>query len=204
MISAELSDVLATFVIASRLALGAVFTFSAVQKARAPKSFVDTVTGYQVVPRPLAWMTGIVLIATEAAVAVSLLTSWWLDVGATLALALLLTFLAAVSLNLTRNRRIPCGCFGSSNEEISGLTVVRLLMLVALAGVLMFVQVVDVRSSRAIDTERLVDAGALAAALLLGGTWVLRVPQLYALANTLALRSRSSVPTGTDHRREMT
>lgn len=87
------------------------------------------------VPAPVAPLLGVLLPFSEIAVAVALVpvvSAWW---GAAGALALLVGFLAAIGINLSRGRRPECHCFGQLHSSPVGWrTLLRNLVLAFLAG----------------------------------------------------------------------
>jgi methylamine dehydrogenase accessory protein MauD len=87
------------------------------------------------VPRALASPIGILLPLAELAVAAALIptsTAWWGAIGA---LALLLLFVAGISINLARGRKPDCHCFGPLHSAPAGWsTLFRNGALAAVAG----------------------------------------------------------------------
>jgi hypothetical protein len=61
---------------------------------------------------PVAWLLPLL----ELAVAAALLAGWMLPAAGSIAALLLLTFIAAIVINLRRGRRIACNCHGSSQQ----------------------------------------------------------------------------------------
>lgn len=127
-----LSDLLFTHYIAYALqcCLGIVFLVAAVQKLRRPLSSVRTVAEYRLLPDRLAPLLAVGLIAVESFLAVAFLFNWMRSIAQVLALCVLVIFMAGVTINLRRGRRIPCGCFSAGGEPISARSVVRLVFLI--------------------------------------------------------------------------
>jgi hypothetical protein len=116
----------------AQLALGVVFLAAAAGKLRRPAAFLEGVAEYEILPRPLAYAFGVVVIPVEVFLAVSHLTGWALGLAMPLALFLLLSFAAAVGINLRRDRDLLCHCFDSVHgERISQRSLFQLLLLVA-------------------------------------------------------------------------
>jgi peroxiredoxin/uncharacterized membrane protein YphA (DoxX/SURF4 family) len=91
------------------------------------------------VPTRLAAPLGLLLLLAELAVAIALLPSAWAWWGAVGALALLLVFVAGISVNLARGRTPDCHCFGQLHSEpIGWSTLVRNGVLAALAAFLVW------------------------------------------------------------------
>jgi hypothetical protein len=99
------------------------------------------------------------------------------------ALATLATFLGVVGTSLRRGRYVSCGCFGDTDEAISGTTLVRLVLLAgaatfASAGLFAsehasFVAGRGLFSADATLATTVVTI-ALAAGALVAGAWVVR------------------------------
>ncbi|HKY55672.1 MAG TPA: MauE/DoxX family redox-associated membrane protein [Anaerolineales bacterium] len=116
---------------AFQISLGIVFLLSVLPKVRGPLTFAQSVVEYQILPAKVAYAFALALIPLEALLAASFLTGWLTDFALPVAAMMLITFLIAVGINLRRGRRISCGCFGNSNEQISSRTSARLLLLLA-------------------------------------------------------------------------
>ena len=120
--------------LAARLLLAAVFLVAGLAKladrAGSRKALVDFG-----VPVALAAPLGLLLPLAEIAVPaalVSIPSAWWGAVGA---LALLLLFVAGISVNLARGRKPDCHCFGQLHSTPAGWpTLVRNAVLAAIAG----------------------------------------------------------------------
>src|SRR5215211_1624380 len=91
------------------------------------------------VPRALASPIGILLPLAELAVAAALIptsTAWWGAIGA---LALLLLFVAGISINLARGRKPECRCFGQLHSAPAGWsTLIRNAVFAALAAFILW------------------------------------------------------------------
>lgn len=170
--------------------LGTVFFLAAVGKLRRPSRFVAAVGGYELVPSALIAPLSIGLMVTESVVSLSLLSGWLLDVGTSAAGALLLAFAAAISINLRRGRHVPCGCFGSAGERISGRTLVRLAMLILAATALEVLRlvfsplplnVVSLVTEGPRGVEQLAVTAGFAAFLGVVAAWILHIPELIVL-----------------------
>jgi uncharacterized membrane protein YphA (DoxX/SURF4 family) len=119
-------------VVGAQLAVGTVFGTAVLGKFRGGlASFARTVESYGILPPPLTRPLAYAVLAAEACVAFTLLAGVRPDVGAVAALLLVLAFLAAVLINLRRDHRVPCGCFGAEDETISARSVLRLGLLLA-------------------------------------------------------------------------
>jgi len=92
---------------------------------------VRTIQEYDLIP---LWLTGpfaALLMAVEAFLAATLIAGRVVSIAAVVATGVLFCSLGAVSINLHRGRKVPCGCFGRSDEPISTVTAARLGILLA-------------------------------------------------------------------------
>jgi len=117
-----------------RLGLAGLFVVAGVLKLDDPSRFALEIANYQLFP-VLAPFVAIGMPATEIVVGLGLvfLPKLWLQAAATLLAAMMAIFLFAVSSALVRNVNIDCGCFGGSESPIGPWTVVRNVVLLALA-----------------------------------------------------------------------
>lgn len=176
-------DVAAHLSYALQLSLGIVFMFAAVPKLRHPTTFRRTIAAYRVLPRDLVPSFATLAIAIESFLALAFLTGWMVPIALSLAALILALFSVAVGINLRRGRRIPCGCFGGQNEDISSRSLSRLSMLLGAVLLLTLMR----RSAVTVDTlvgegvsalAYLVQAGGVAGFLILAGAWLLSLPEL--------------------------
>lgn len=115
-------DVLA---LALRFVLAAVFAIAAVAKLRDRQGTAEALEGFGV-PQGLVPSTTYLLPAVEALAALLLILPATYFLGATLSLALLVAFTAAILVNLAKGNRVACRCFGEmSSKPIGGRTVGR-------------------------------------------------------------------------------
>jgi peroxiredoxin/uncharacterized membrane protein YphA (DoxX/SURF4 family) len=123
-----------TALLIARLLLATVFVVSGFAKLSDSEGSRKTMVDFGV-PALLASPLGILLPLFELAVAVALIptsTAWW---GASAALALLLVFVAGISINLARGRKPDCHCFGQLHSAPAGWkTLARNGVLAAVAG----------------------------------------------------------------------
>lgn len=118
---------------AAQLSLAFVFLASAIPKIRNPRSFLDTVSAYGVVPHRAAAATAAVVVASELFAAICLVFGWIVWAALAVVMFALLAFAIAIGLNLSRGKAITCGCFGESSEQISSRSPARLGMMMATA-----------------------------------------------------------------------
>lgn len=160
-----------------QLALGGVFLVSSLGKARRPLAFLTGVAEYRILPIPLAYAFGAMLIPAEAFVALALLSGLAVSVALPLAAGLLLVFTAAVAVNLRRHRDMLCHCYGSrGGERLSARSLVQLALLI---GVALFVWSGGGASVRlvAAPVDALVAAG-WALTCLMAGLWLLHADEV--------------------------
>jgi membrane protease YdiL (CAAX protease family) len=112
-----------------QLALAAVFAFAALSKLRTPGRIAQSIQEYKILPERAASLAAVLLFLCELAIAALLFSGYGVQIGLTLAVLTILAFFVGVLVNLHRGRRIPCGCFGSTDETLSGRTVARLVVL---------------------------------------------------------------------------
>jgi hypothetical protein len=163
-----------------QLALGGVFLLSSVGKARHPVAFLRGVADYRILPAPLAYAFGALLILAEAFIALALLSGIAAGIALPLATALLVVFSAAVAINLRRHRDMLCHCYGSSGgERLSARSLAQLGLLVAVA---LFVWSGGGESVRLVASpDDALVAVTWAGACLLAGRWLLRADEVVGL-----------------------
>lgn len=177
--------------LAAQVTLGVVFLASTAGKLRSPARFVRGVAEYRILPAPLAYVLGIVLIPAEAALAFAYLDGWWLGAALPLGVGLLLVFALAVTITLVRNRDVACHCFGSLAEErISGRSLVQLGLLLAAA---LFVWSGGGAAAWLVAGRAdLVLVVTWAFFLLLGGVWLLHADEVVQLLRKRRCKTCSS------------
>jgi len=174
----------------SRIGLAALFGWAALHKARDVHAFADTVRDYRLLPRRWAPAATTGLIATETAIAATLLIPSAAVAAGTAAALLLCGYSAAIGWNLARGRRhIDCGCLGPGRRQpLSGWLLVRNALLIAVS--LIAALPIGTRAVGWIDAVSI--AGGLAAVALLFAS----ADQLAAEAHTTRLLSRRTTPSG--------
>ena len=174
-----------------RTGLGAVCLLAGLEKARAPKDFVQGVRQYGLVASRLAPIVGGALIATELVLGVLLVTGLVPALAAVGAIALFTVFAVALGVSLARSNTAPCHCFGASEvEKISPLALVRAL---ALDGVAVAIQIFALGGTGSITRDELTASLLMVA----GFVAVTRLSGLFTLAWSF-LRSEASIyPTPT-------
>jgi hypothetical protein len=174
-----------------RTGLGAVCLLAGLEKARAPKDFVQGVRQYGLVPTGLAPLVGGALIAAELLVGALLVSGFVPVLAAVGAIALFAVFAIALGVSLARSNRAPCHCFGASEvEKISPLALVRAL---ALAGVAVAVLLFAVNDTSGITRDELTASLLMVAAFVA----ITRLSGLFPLAWSFLRSEASMYPTPT-------
>ena len=118
-----------------RVLLALVFLTSSLLKLRHPRAFTSTVTGYYILPLHWVHPFASTLPWLELALGLVFLVGWQTRLAALASAALLLLFLVAMSINLSRGRKdLDCGCSGKKHtQKIGWKTIARNLVLILLA-----------------------------------------------------------------------
>jgi uncharacterized membrane protein YphA (DoxX/SURF4 family) len=98
----------------ARLILGGAFIFAAGAKILDPPAFAHEISNFRLIPGSLVNAAALWLPWVEMLTGLALIAGIWRKISAILLGALLLAFVAALSINLARGRAVDCGCFGSS------------------------------------------------------------------------------------------
>lgn len=101
-------------------ALGIIFLASAIPKLRHPGGFILAVLEYQVLPPRLSWFYARLLPPLELLLALLLLSGTAVRLAALGLSLLLLSFIAAIGINLLRGRKMDCHCFGRAAKRPVG------------------------------------------------------------------------------------
>jgi putative oxidoreductase len=127
-----------------QIALGLFFVVAALPKLVDPPSFAHMIYNYRLVPGAFVNLLALVMPWLELLAGLALILGIWTRTSAGLVGALLLVFVAAISLNLVRGNAIDCGCFNmaSSNRTVDErLADMRLDILRDLGMLLMVAQI---------------------------------------------------------------
>lgn len=121
-----------------RLALVLVFAVAAIAKFADRRRFQQSIASFGV-PLRFTSMLAVTVPGAELAVAIALLPRASAQWAATGAFALLVAFLALISLNLSKGRRPDCNCFGQLRATpIGWRTLARNIALASLAGIVVW------------------------------------------------------------------
>lgn len=119
-----------------RVVLGALFVFAGVVKLGDGAGFALEIANYRMLPfASLAPWLAVTLPGIEIAAGAALLvgTRPWLRAGALIVGALLVVFTVAVTQVVLRGINIQCGCFGGDAGPVTWVTIMRDVVLLAMA-----------------------------------------------------------------------
>jgi uncharacterized membrane protein YphA (DoxX/SURF4 family) len=94
-----------------QIALGVFFVAAALPKVVDPPGFAHMIYNYRLVPGAFVNLMGLVMPWLELLTGIALVLGIWTRTSASVIGALLLVFIAAISVNLARGNAIDCGCF---------------------------------------------------------------------------------------------
>ena len=100
--------------------LGIGFLVAAVPKLRHPRGFVLSVLEYRVLPYRSSWLYARLLPPLECLLALLLLSGTAVRSAAVVLALLLLSFIAAIGVNMARGREFDCHCFGKARGKPIG------------------------------------------------------------------------------------
>ncbi|MCZ8519459.1 MULTISPECIES: MauE/DoxX family redox-associated membrane protein [Paenibacillus] len=116
-----------------QMGLVIIFLLSAVMKLRDLSAFLQLAADYEVLPRRLSAVYGVLTPFLEIAGALMLLFPVTRIAGASLLLALLASFGGAVLAVILSGREVSCGCYGKWMEsKADGFTLVKIVLLLLL------------------------------------------------------------------------
>ena len=98
-----------------RLVLGSVFIIAAIDKIGAPDAFAENIYAYGLVPYPLINLFALVLPWLELLCGIFLISGMLVRPSAVILSFLLLIFILAIIIALSRHLNIDCGCFGKEH-----------------------------------------------------------------------------------------
>ncbi|RPI27046.1 MAG: DoxX family membrane protein [Acidobacteria bacterium] len=100
--------------IISRLIVGGIFIYAAVDKIAHPDQFAEIVNNYKLMPAKTINVMAIIMPWLELVAGVLLVAGVWVKDNAAILGALLLVFIVAISINLARGLDFDCGCFSTA------------------------------------------------------------------------------------------
>jgi uncharacterized membrane protein YphA (DoxX/SURF4 family) len=120
-----------------RIVLGVVFLLYGLDKITQPGDFAGAIANYKLLPEVFVNLLAVVLPWVEVSCGLLLIFGQWVRSAALLSGAMLVVFLAAVSIALLRGLDISCGCFNTDGGRKIGMKLlVEDLLLLAMSLVL--------------------------------------------------------------------
>lgn len=115
------------FLLVTRLFLGILFIYAALDKIRNPGPFSDLVLNYHILPDPVVNVFALWLPVVELVAGVLLILGIWSQAASGLVMAMLAMFIVAIVQGVARGIDTHCGCFtqGGKGSPISVWTILR-------------------------------------------------------------------------------
>lgn len=134
--SEKTAKILAGLSVPMRIYMGGVFIFASLYKIYEPYEFALSVATYQITPLWSLNFFALTLPWVELFVGVTLVLGFWTRASAFLIVCMMLMFITALTIALTKDLQISCGCFASqeASDDISVETIFRDLAWIALSG----------------------------------------------------------------------
>lgn len=124
----RLERIAAWLAVPARWYLGVLFIGACLHKIAEPSSFALDIATYDILPLALVNLMAVTLPWIELAAGGMLLAGWRVRAAALLVAGMMVVFIAALAVALSRGLDMSCGCFASQGAEedpISRLTVLR-------------------------------------------------------------------------------
>ncbi len=123
-----------------RAYLGGIFILAAVGKIASPDDFAISIATYQILPLVLINPMALILPWLELITGVGLIIGFNARAQAFLINGMMVVFIIAISIALSKNIEMQCGCFASeeASHELSIMTVYRDLIWLMIGLVIMF------------------------------------------------------------------
>jgi uncharacterized membrane protein YphA (DoxX/SURF4 family) len=139
-----------------QIALGLFFVVAALPKLVDPPSFAHMIYNYRLVPGTFVNVMALAMPWLELLIGLALVLDIWTRTSASLVGALLLVFIAAISVNLARGNAIECGCFdvSAANKTVDERLADMRLDILRDVGMLLMVAQILWAKSRARWTDR--------------------------------------------------
>ena len=115
----------------ARLGVGGVFLAACAYKIWSPHEFGLSIATYEILPLPLINLMAVCLPWVELVVGLCFIAGLWTRASALAISGMMLMFLVALAIALSRDMQLSCGCFASQEaaDEIGMATVFRDLAL---------------------------------------------------------------------------
>ncbi len=136
----KIKAVLAALAIPARVYMGIVFIAASLFKIYEPYQFALSVATYQILPLELINVQTLVLPWLELFVGILLILGVWTKENAFLICGMMVMFIVALSIALSHDLQMSCGCFASQEaaDEIGMHTVFRDLGWLAIGAYIFF------------------------------------------------------------------
>lgn len=118
----------ALFALCARFYLAAVFLAACYHKILHPEAFALDIATYQILPLELVNIMAIILPVVELVAAILLIVGWRTRAAALLVSGMMVMFIIAISIALSKGLDMSCGCFasqGAVEDPISWHTILR-------------------------------------------------------------------------------
>jgi uncharacterized membrane protein YphA (DoxX/SURF4 family) len=99
-----------------QIALGAIFVIAALPKITDPPSFAHMIYNYRLVPSSLVNISALVMPWVELLAGLALILGVWKAAARNVVAIMLAVFIIAISINLSRDNAIDCGCFNVADR----------------------------------------------------------------------------------------
>ena len=101
-----------------RLALGGTFVYAAYDKMVHPDQFAEIILDFDLLPLQAVNLAAIWLPVLEALVGLAVIAGIWVRANAAIMSGLMVLFITAIVIVLTRGNAIHCGCFSTTPEGL--------------------------------------------------------------------------------------
>ncbi|MBN2497782.1 MAG: DoxX family membrane protein [Deltaproteobacteria bacterium] len=110
-----------------RVYLGYVFIWAALYKIAEPHQFALSIATYDILPLELVNAMAMILPWIEIATGLTLIAGFWTRASALAICGMMIMFIVALSIALSNDLHMSCGCFASveAEDEINALTLLR-------------------------------------------------------------------------------
>ena len=109
-----------------QLVLGGIFIYASLDKINHPDSFAQIIESYEILPIPIINLFAIFLPWLELFCGILFISGIWLKINSAILSGLLIIFIMAMWLALSRGLEINCGCFETIGET-DNVSLVRIL-----------------------------------------------------------------------------
>lgn len=121
--------------LAARWILGLIFIYASFHKIVSPAEFAKALYGYDLFPAALINLIAIITPFLELVTGLALILGFYPRSAALIVNALLLVFIAVLSINLIRGHEFDCGCFSAAkanSQTSTGLSIFKDFLFLAM------------------------------------------------------------------------